>query len=106
MLLFFKVPQTFMLSWNGLKTLILWIAYSGSLTNELIITNYDHGESIYKFLMYYYDKIHAHQKVPIWCRKIKLKIIKKLHPKNLYKNNIFKSLSTQLKLNLVHKYNP
>jgi hypothetical protein len=56
----FQSPPNFHAILKWFEDPILWIAYGGSLTNELIITNYDYGESIYKFLMYCYDKSHAH----------------------------------------------
>jgi len=43
---------------------IFWIAYNihefWELINGLIITNYNHGEPIYKFFMYYYIGGYTH----------------------------------------------
>ncbi len=53
----------FMSSWNGLEN-TFWISYEiydfWGLKNGLILTNYDHDESIYLFFMYYYGKGHTH----------------------------------------------
>jgi hypothetical protein len=63
----FQVPQNFMPSWNGWNPLF-WIAYDiydgGPSIDGLVITKYGYGESIYNFLMDYYNGEHAHWKVP------------------------------------------
>jgi hypothetical protein len=49
--------------WKPLFWIVFDIYEGGPLINGLIITNYDHDQSIYKVFMYYYDKGHAHEKV-------------------------------------------
>jgi hypothetical protein len=59
--------------------------------NGLVITKYDYGESIYKFLMDYYDGGHAHWKVPHLVSNDYFLIIKSLHPSKLHENHIFET---------------
>ncbi len=59
-LAFLKVPQTFMPSRNGLNTPILNdtlnLSILNLLLNELIVTNHDYDESLYRLFTYSYTK--------------------------------------------------
>jgi len=59
-LAFLKVPQTFMPSRNGLNTPILNdllnLSILNLLINELIVTNHDYDESLYRLFTYCYIK--------------------------------------------------